>query len=66
VRGIYKVLAEQPVWKRQLGRSGLRWAYNNEICLHEVECVCLDWIDLSQNRYKWRTLVIAVMNLKLP
>jgi len=65
-RGVYRVLVGKPEGKRPLLRPGRRWEDNIKEHLQEVGCRCLDWIDLAQDRDKWRTLVNAVMNLKVP
>jgi len=48
------------------GRPKRRWANNIRTDLQEVGCVYMDWIGLVQDRDSWRTLVIAVMNLRVP
>ena len=63
---VYRVLVEKPEGKRPLGRSRCRWEDNIKIDLQEVGCGNLDWIDLAQDRDRWRTLVNAVMNLRVP
>jgi hypothetical protein len=52
--------------KRQLGRPRRRREDNNKVDLQEVECGCVDWIELAQDRDRWRELVNAVMNLWFP
>ena len=49
--------------KRPLGRPRLRWEDNIKMDLQEVECEVMDWIDLAQDKERWRALVNAVMNL---
>jgi hypothetical protein len=56
----------KPVGKRPLGRTRRRWEDNIKMDLQEVECEGMDWIDGSQNRNRWRTLVNAVINLRVP
>ena len=51
---------------RRLGRPRLRWVDNIRMDLQEVGCGYMDWIGLAQDRDKWRTLVSAVMNLRVP
>jgi 3-oxoacyl-ACP reductase-like protein len=51
---------------RPLGRSRLRWEDNIKIDLQEVGCVSMDWVELAQSRDKWRALVNAVMNIRVP
>ena len=51
---------------RPLGRSRLRWEDNIKMKLQEVGSDGMDWIQLAQDRDKWRTLVTAVMNLPVP
>jgi len=52
--------------KGSLGRRRLRWEDNINMDLHEVECGVMDWIELAQDRDRWRALVNAVMNLRVP
>ena len=65
-RGVCRVLVGKPEGRRPLGRPRRRWAGNIRMALQEVECVCMDWIGLAQDRDRWRTLVRAVMNLRVP
>ena len=48
---------------RPLGRPRNRWENNIKMDLQEVGCGGMDWIELAQDRDRWRTLVTAVMNL---
>jgi len=52
--------------KRPLGRPRLRWEDNIKMNLQEVGFGGMDWIDLAQDRDRWRVLVNAVMNLCFP
>jgi len=65
-KGIYRVLVGKPEGKRLLGRPRLRWEDNAKMDLQEVGCEGMDWIDLAQDRDRWRALVNAVMNLGVP
>jgi len=56
----------KPVGKRPLGRPRLTWEDNINMDLQEVGCGCMDWFGLVQDRDKWRALVNAVMNLRVP
>jgi len=64
-RGVYRVLVGKPEGKGPLGRSGRRWEDNMKMDLQEVGCGCRDWIELAQDRDRWRTLVNAVMNFRV-
>jgi len=65
-RVLYRVLVGKPEGKRPLGRSGRRWVDNITMDLQKVVCGYMDWIGLVQDRDRWRTLVSAVMNLRVP
>ena len=65
-RGVYRVLVGKPAGKRPLGRPRRRWVDNVRMDLQEVGCGHVDWIGLAQDRDRWRTLVSAVMNLRVP
>jgi len=65
-RGVYRVLVGKSEEKRPLGRPRRRWEDNIKMDLQEVECGCMDWIELAQDRDRWRALVNAVMNLRIP
>ena len=64
-RGVYRVLVEKPERRRPLGRPRRRWV-DIWMDLQEVGCGYMDWIGLVQDRDRWRTLVSAVMNLRVP
>ena len=55
-----------PEGKRLLGRPSSRWEDNIKMDLKEVGCRGMDWIDLAQDRDRWRAFVNAVMNLCVP
>jgi hypothetical protein len=64
--GAYKVLVRKPEVKRQLGRLRCKWEDNIKKDLQGVGCAGMDWIELAQDRDKWRALTIAVMNFRVP
>ena len=55
----------KPEGKRPFGRPRRRWD-NIKMDLQEVECGDMDWIDLAQDRYRWRALANEVMDLRVP
>jgi len=59
---VYRVLVGKPEGKR----PRRRWVYNIRMDLQEVGCGYMDWIGLAQDRERWRTLVSAVMNFRVP
>ena len=65
-RGVYRVLVGKPEGKRAFGRHRCRWEDNIQMDLQEVGCSYVDWFGLAQDRDRWRTLVSAVMNLRVP
>jgi hypothetical protein len=65
-RGVYRVLVGKPEGKRPMGRPRCRWEDNIKMDLQEVGCGSVDWIDLAQDKGRWRALVNAVMNIQVP
>jgi len=65
-RGIYRVLVGKPEGTRPLGRPRRKWEDNIQMDLLEVGCGGTDWIDLTQDRDRWRALVNKIMNLRVP
>ena len=63
--GVFRVLVGKPERKRPFGRPRLRWKDNIKMDLQEVGCGVMDWMELAQDRDRWRALVNAVMNLRV-
>jgi len=65
-RRVCRVLVGKLEGRRPMGRRRHRWVDNIRMDLQEVGCGYMDWIGLAQDRDKWRMLVSAVMNLRVP
>ena len=65
-RGLHRVLVGKPEGKRPLGRPRRRWEGNIKMDLQEVEGGCGDWMELAQDRERWRALLSKVMNFRVP
>jgi hypothetical protein len=65
-RVVYRVLLGKPGGKSPLGRPRHRWEDNIKMDLQEVGCGGMDWIELAQDRDRWRALVNVIMNLRVP
>jgi len=65
-RGVHRVLVGKPEEKRPLGRPRRRWEDNIKMDLQEVGGRCGDWMELAQNRDRWRAFVSTVMNFRVP
>jgi hypothetical protein len=56
----------RPEGRRPLGRPRHRWEDNIKMDLQEVGWGGMDWIDMAEDRHRWRALLSAVMNLWVP
>ena len=65
-RGVHRVLVGKPEGKRPLGRPRHRWEDNIKTDLRIVGGCCGDWMELAQDRERWRALVSTVMNFRVP
>jgi hypothetical protein len=64
-KNVYRLLGGKPEGKRPLGRPRHRWVVDIKMDLVAIGCGDVDWIGLAQDRYRWRALVNAVMNLRV-
>jgi hypothetical protein len=65
-RDVYRVLVGKPEGKSPLGRPRRRWEDNIKLDLQEVGGGRGDWIELAQDRDRWRALVGMVRNFRVP
>jgi hypothetical protein len=65
-RGVHRVLVGKPEGKRPLGRPRRRWEDNIKMDFQEVGGSRGDWMELAQDRDRWRALVSTVKNLRVP
>jgi hypothetical protein len=65
-RNAYRILVGKSERKRPLGRPRRRWVDNIKMDLREIEWDGVDWIYMTQDRDKWRAVVNAVLNLRVP
>jgi hypothetical protein len=66
VRVAYNILVGRPEGRRPLGRPRRKWGDNIKMDLREIGFEDVDWINLAQDRDRWRALVNTVMNLRVP
>jgi hypothetical protein len=66
MRNVYRLLVGKADGRRPLGRPRCRWIDNIKMDLLAIGLSVVDWIGLAQDRYRWRALVNAVMNLRVP
>jgi hypothetical protein len=64
--GAYRALVGKPEGRRPLGRPRHRWEDNIKMDVREVGWGSMDWINLAQDRDRWRALVYTVMKLRVP
>jgi hypothetical protein len=65
-RNAYRMWVGKLEGKRPLGRPRRRWVDNIRMDLGEIGWDGMDWIDLTQDRDQWRSLVNIIMNLRVP
>jgi hypothetical protein len=65
-RNVYRLLVGTPEGKRPLGRPRRRWVDNIKMYLLEICLGGVDWIDLAQDKYRWKVFVNTVMNFRVP
>jgi hypothetical protein len=65
-RNAYRLLVGKPEGKRPLGRPKPKWVDDIRMDLGEMGCGSVDWIGLAQDKDRWRALVNAVTNIRVP
>jgi hypothetical protein len=65
-RGAYRILVRRPEGRQPLGGPRRRWEDNIKMDLQDVGWVGMNWIERAQDTDRWRALVNAVMNLRVP
>jgi hypothetical protein len=65
-RNVYRLLVGKSEGKRPLGRPRRRWVDNMKIYLVKIGLGGVDWIGIGQDRCRWRALMNAAMNLRVP
>ena len=65
-RGVHRVLVGKPEGRRPLGRPRRRWQDNIKMDLQEVGGGREDWMELVQDRDRWRALVGTVRDIRVP
>jgi hypothetical protein len=65
-RGAYRILVRRPEGRKPFGRPRHRWGDDIKMDLQEVGWGGMDWIDMAQDRDRWRAVVSAVMNVRVP
>jgi len=65
-RGVYRVMVGKPEGKSLLRRPRRRWDDNMKMDLHKLGCGGMEWMELAQDRDRWRAFVNAAMNLRVP
>ena len=65
-RGVYRVLVGKPEGQRTLGRPRRRWEDNIKMDFQEMGGSRGDWVELAQDRERWRALVSTVVNIRVP
>jgi hypothetical protein len=66
IRNAYRILVGKPEGKSPLRIPRCRWVNNIKMDLGEIGWDGMAWIDLAQDRDRWRALVNTVMNLRVP
>ena len=64
-RGVHRVLVGKPEGKRPLGRPRRKWEDNIKMNLREMGGGGGDWMELAQDRNRWRAIVSTVMNFRV-
>jgi hypothetical protein len=65
-RSAYRILVGRPEGRRPLGRPRRRWEDNIKMDLQDVGWGGIDWIELAHDKDRWRAVVNAVINLRVP
>jgi hypothetical protein len=65
-KNTHRILVGKPEGKRSVGRTRRRWVENIKMNLRKIGLGDMNWIDMAQDKNKWRGFVNMIMNVRVP